>query len=103
MICLKRFSSESRYSWRKDDSFIDFPINNVDLKEYVIGPDKDNVKYDLYAVSQHYGGTGGGHYTACCKNNGQWYSYNDSSCNKTNERDVVSSAAYVLFYRRQTD
>ena len=109
MICLKRFSNESRYSryssfsWGKDDSFIDFPINNMDLKEYIIGPDKDNVKYDLYAVSQHYGGTGGGHYTACCKNFDKWYSYNDSSCSLTSASDVVSSAAYVLFYRRQTD
>ena len=24
--------------------------------------------YDLYAVSQHSGGMGGGHYTAVCKN-----------------------------------
>ena len=31
------------------------------------GPDKDFSKYDLFAVSQHYGSTGGGHYTAICK------------------------------------
>ena len=24
--------------------------------------------YDLYAVSNHFGGLGGGHYTAYCKN-----------------------------------
>ncbi len=102
MICLKRFSNERRFSWEKNNSFIDFPINNMDLKDYVIA-DKENVKYDLYAVSQHFGGVGGGHYTAVCKNFGNWYNYNDSSCYSTNEKDVVSSSAYVLFYRRQTD
>ena len=102
MICLKRFSNQRRFSWEKDNSFIDFPINNMDLKDYVIA-DKENVKYDLYAVSQHFGGVGGGHYTAVCKNLGKWYNYNDSSCYPTNEKDVVSSSAYVLFYRRQTD
>ena len=39
------------------------------------GPDKKYSKYDLYAVSQHYGSMGGGHYTAICKNiDGNWYS-----------------------------
>jgi ubiquitin carboxyl-terminal hydrolase 4/11/15 len=65
------------------------------------GPDKEFSKYDLFAVSQHYGGTGGGHYTAICKNyDGKWYSYNDSSVSNASPGNVVSSAAYVLFYRR---
>ncbi len=113
IVCLKRFSnSESRYyylssyynRWEKNNAYVDFPINDMDMKEYVTGPDKDNSVYDLFAVSQHYGGTGGGHYTAVCKNvDGNWYNYNDSSVSQTSESDVVSSAAYVLFYRRKTD
>ena len=112
IVCLKRFSnSESRYyyfssynRWEKNNAYVDFPINDMDMKEYVTGPDKDNSVYDLFAVSQHYGGTGGGHYTAVCKNiDGNWYNYNDSSVTQTSESDVVSSAAYVLFYRRKTD
>lgn len=35
--------------------------------------------YELYAVSNHYGGLGGGHYTAYGKNNGRWFEFNDSS------------------------
>ena len=37
--------------------------------------------YDLYAVDNHYGGLGGGHYTAYAKNHqsGKWYYYDDSS------------------------
>ena len=102
IICFKRFIKDSSY-WEKNDDEVIFPINDFDMKEFVIGPDKDHSKYDLFAVSQHYGGTGGGHYTAVCKNNGKWFSYNDSSCHETSESDALSSAAYVLFYRRQTD
>ena len=103
IVCFKRFIKDSSYGWDKNDDYVEFPINNLDLKDFVIGPDKDHSKYDLYAVSQHYGSTGGGHYTALCKNNGQWFSYNDSYCHSTSESDALTSAAYVLFYRRQTD
>ena len=103
IICFKRFVKESSYRWEKNEDEVDFPVNNLDLKDFVIGPDKEHSKYDLFAVSQHYGDTGGGHYTAICKNNGKWYSYNDSSCYESSESETQTSAAYVLFYRRQTD
>ena len=102
IICFKRFIKES-YRWRKNEEFIDFPINNLDMGEFMVGPDKTHSKYDLFAVSQHYGSIAFGHYTAVCKNFDKWYSYNDSSIHSCSENDTKSSAAYVLFYRRQTD
>ena len=101
IICIKRFS-KSGWRYDKNGIFIDFPIENLDMGKYICGPDKEFSKYDLFAVSQHYGGTGGGHYTAICKNiDGNWYSYNDSSVSHASPRDAVSAAAYVLFYRRK--
>ncbi len=40
--------------------------------------------YDLYAVSNHYGGLGGGHYTAFAKNKykNEWYKFDDKSVSK---------------------
>ena len=102
IICFKRFIKES-YRWEKNDDYVEFPINNLDMKNFIIGPDKEHSKYDLFAVSQHYGSTGGGHYTAVCKNDGNWFSYDDSSCHETSPNSCQNSAAYVLFYRRQTD
>ena len=103
IICLNRFQKEKRYGYGKNGALIDFPLENLDMGKYISGPDKEHSKYDLFAVSQHYGGTGGGHYTAVCKNiDGHWYDYNDSSCSSTSSGSVVSSSAYVLFYRRQT-
>ena len=103
IICFKRFVKDS-YRWEKNEDEVEFPINNLDLKDFVIGPDKNHSKYDLFAVSQHYGSTGFGHYTAVCRNyDGKWYSYDDSNCSETSETETQSSAAYVLFYRGQTD
>ena len=59
--------------------------------------------YDLYAISNHYGSMGGGHYTAYCRNiNGNWYDFNDSSVSEVrNPNSVITAAAYVLFYKRR--
>ena len=102
IINFKRFIKENS-QWEKNDEDIDFPISNFDMKDLIIGPDKDHSIYDLFAVSQHYGSTGGGHYTAVCRNGDKWFNYDDSSVTQTSFKACLSSAAYVLFYRRQTD
>jgi len=81
---------------------IDFPIEGLDLNGYILNGEK-NAIYDLYAVSNHYGGLSGGHYTAFAKNpiNGQWYDFNDSRVSPASEKEIVGSAAYVLFYKRR--
>lgn len=58
--------------------------------------------YELYAVSNHAGGTGGGHYTASCRSESgsEWRYFNDSSVNSMSSSQVQSSDAYVLFYSR---
>ena len=99
IICLKRFSQDKRY---KSSNFINFPLDNMDMKDYVVGPDKNHSIYDCFAVNQHYESLGVGHYKAICKNiDNKWYLYDDSSCSETNKNQVISDAAYVVFYRRK--
>lgn len=59
--------------------------------------------YDLFAVSNHYGGMGGGHYTAYAKNPfyNRWFEFNDSTASESSGKEVVSRAAYVLFYKKR--
>jgi ubiquitin carboxyl-terminal hydrolase 4/11/15 len=63
------------------------------------------VYYDLYGVSNHYGSLNGGHYTAACQNSidGEWYYFDDSSVSAigASRQKIVTSAAYLLFYRRR--
>ena len=56
----------------------------------------------MYAVTNHFGSLNGGHYTAYGKNiDGNWYNFNDSSVSIANKTNIVSEAAYLLFYRRR--
>lgn len=57
--------------------------------------------YELYAISNHFGGLGGGHYTAYAKNQGEWYEFDDSRVGSSRKKEIVSSSAYILFYERK--
>jgi ubiquitin carboxyl-terminal hydrolase 4/11/15 len=74
VIHLKRFSS-SRSLRDKIDAMIDCPIEGLDLSKRVGITEGKPMLYDLIAVDNHYGGLGGGHYTASVKNwfDGKWY------------------------------
>jgi len=78
VVHLKRFSS-SGYRRDKLDILVRFPIENLDLTKRVSNTEdgKEEI-FDLIAVDDHWGGLGGGHYTAFAKNfiDGEWYEYN---------------------------
>ncbi|CAA6664080.1 unnamed protein product [Spirodela intermedia] len=102
VIHLKRFSY-SRSNKHKLETFINFPIHDFDLTNYVANKDSSQRQlYELYALSNHYGSMASGHYTAHIKllEENRWYNFDDSHISPINEEDVKSAAAYVLFYRR---
>lgn len=106
IIHLKRFSFSR--SWRdKIDTLVEFPVDNLDMSEYVLNPaqKKQKMIYNLIGVSNHFGGLGGGHYTAFAKNSIQdaWYSFDDALVTQTSSKNVVTRSAYVLFYQLQED
>jgi ubiquitin carboxyl-terminal hydrolase 4/11/15 len=77
IIHLKRFSGHRTFR-DKMDNLIDFPVEGLDLRGKVGFPEDKDLTYDLFAVDNHYGGLGGGHYTATAQNffDKQWYDYN---------------------------
>uniref|UniRef100_A0A8C6FP46 Ubiquitin carboxyl-terminal hydrolase n=1 Tax=Moschus moschiferus TaxID=68415 RepID=A0A8C6FP46_MOSMO len=104
VVHLKRFSY-NRY-WRdKLDTVVEFPIRGLNMSEFVCDPSARPYVYDLIAVSNHYGAMGVGHYTAYAKNklNGKWYYFDDSNVSLACEDQIVTKAAYVLFYHRRDD
>ncbi|KAI9980753.1 hypothetical protein PInf_010072 [Phytophthora infestans] len=102
-----RYAQNSFYMHRdKISTLVEFPVQELDLAEFVVGPDSGSARlYDLYAVSEHMGGLGGGHYTAVAKNpvNRRWFDFNDSHTSATTAQDAVSAKAYVLFYIRRDE
>jgi ubiquitin carboxyl-terminal hydrolase 4/11/15 len=99
IVQLKRFTN-----YEKISRLVEF-ADVLDMTPFVIGPN-EHCHYRLYAVSEHYGGLCGGHYTAHAKvvekdkEDGQWYYFNDSSARKATESAAHSESAYLLFYER---
>ncbi|CAK9787415.1 UCH-domain-containing protein [Cutaneotrichosporon oleaginosum] len=124
VICLKRFGS-ARNLRDKLDHLVQYPLEGLNLDERIverritqslklsdeeakhfgIEHSTEPFIYDLYAVDNHFGGLGGGHYTAFCQNkiDKHWYNYDDSRVSKASPDAVKNNrAAYLLFYKRRT-
>ena len=95
IISLKRFNNNGR----KIQKLVNFPIENLDLRKYVTGYNKNEYMYSLYGIVNHMGGTSGGHYYSYVKNaNGKWYNFNDTNVAELKIFDLISPKAYLLFY-----
>lgn len=121
IMCLKRFSSVRDFR-DKLENFVEFPVYGLDLTDRVRRSSGDinsgtsdfvdnrtekvdeesRLIYDLIAVDNHYGGLGGGHYTSYAKISGKFFCFDDSFVNPVSDERVVSSAAYLLFYKRRS-
>ncbi len=102
VIILKRFSMDGS---DKITDQIDFPLENLDLSNYVKGYNANSYKYDLFGVCNHVGNVSGGHYTAFVKNaDNNWNHFNDNKVEKLENPDlIVSPSAYCLFYRKKNN
>ncbi|KAF1836900.1 cysteine proteinase [Decorospora gaudefroyi] len=94
-------------SYGKNDTFVDFPVEGLDLKTHIGLSEGRDLVYDLFAVINHYETEPrrSGLYTAVAKNffDQHWYEYNDSNVKaRATPGSVITSAAYVLFYRRRS-
>ncbi|CAF0885236.1 unnamed protein product [Rotaria sordida] len=108
IIQLKRFIYDTN-SNEKIDTYIRFPLYELDLNEYTVKDDNNNnklensssTKYDLIAVANHTGSLLSGHYTTYAKNNEDknWYLFDDQYVRKLNsDKDIVTKNAYILVY-----
>ena len=73
VVHLKRFSY-SRFFKNKLDTLVEYPLRDLDLTAYLPAEQtagQGALRYDLYAISNHFGGMGGGHYTAYGKVRGE--------------------------------
>ncbi|KAF2287433.1 hypothetical protein GH714_039882 [Hevea brasiliensis] len=94
VVHLKRFSY-SRIIKNKLETYVDFPVEDFDLSTYMAHKDGQfSNRYELYAISNHYGGMEHGH----CR----WYEFDDENVSSVSEDRIKTSAAYVLFYKRVT-
>jgi ubiquitin C-terminal hydrolase len=109
IICLKRLQySPEKNKFCKVTAQIDFPME-LSMRAYTTARASAYysrtrpMQYQLYGVGNHHGNSRGlgGHYTSFIKNaNMLWYEYDDEKVRQIQPTQVVSPAAYCLFYRR---
>ena len=66
---------------QKIGDHVDFPLDGLDLSKYTKCEQTGvNMISDCYAVANHFGNMGFGHYTAFARspNDDQWYEFDDS-------------------------
>ncbi|KAG6624054.1 Ubiquitin-specific protease [Phytophthora cinnamomi] len=125
MVQLKRFQYLENQHKQKVRALVDFPLKGLDFSKWMGHQDAAGSSvYDLYAVANHVGGLTRGHYTAYCRydsdfpessslfkaneENGDvqcpelWFRFDDEKVSEIAPGDVVTDAAYVLFYKRRT-
>jgi len=97
VITLKRFHSHEH----KNNQYVHIdPHAVLDMSDYLHehGAHSPHTQYRLYAISNHVGGVGGGHYYSYIRRHGQWYEFNDNHVTTIHAEKVVTENAYVLFY-----
>ena len=102
IVTLKRFSQSGD---EKINNMVDYPLDNLDLSEFVCGYNPSQYVYELYGICNHIGNVMGGHYTAFVKNSlNQWIHYNDTRVELiSNSQMVITPMAYCLFYRKKNN
>ncbi|KAK9459122.1 uncharacterized protein V1516DRAFT_628900 [Lipomyces oligophaga] len=96
-IQLKRF--EHSLKSNKIDGHIPFSME-IDMTPFTTRPSsKRRYLYDLFGVVCHTGKINTGHYTCSMKTrDGQWFYFDDAMVTVSNEKEVLASRAYLLFY-----
>jgi ubiquitin carboxyl-terminal hydrolase 4/11/15 len=93
---------------QKLETVVNFPLEGLDMSPFVLSETQKkstSLIYDCFAVSNHFGSAGFGHYTAYAMNpfTKNWYNFDDSSVSQVGSRlsQIVGGQAYNLFYRRR--
>jgi ubiquitin carboxyl-terminal hydrolase 4/11 len=123
VVHLKRFSN-SRALRDKIDEHIEFPVKGLDLTPMVgeravakklteqgidtselgLHDQDESLLYDLFAVDEHLGGLGGGHYRAYAQHHvqDQWYHFDDNMVTPADAKDSVVGVFFFLYARNLT-
>ncbi|CAL4074733.1 unnamed protein product, partial [Meganyctiphanes norvegica] len=89
-------------STKLDDKVI-YPLDGLDVSDYVAGQADGTHTYNLYGVVCHTGVAQAGHYTAFARSpvTGDWHYFNDDTVTRQKPREEEFSTAYLLFYHKQ--
>jgi ubiquitin C-terminal hydrolase len=104
IIVLKRFKTHHNGSLVKTNSYLEFPIDNLDLSIYCEGYNSFYCNLKLISIGCHNGNLDGGHYFCISRHiNEKWYQYNDehvSEININSYKEIIFNYGYILIYEK---
>jgi ubiquitin carboxyl-terminal hydrolase 8 len=92
-IHLKRWN----YTFNKNNKNIDIPII-LDLNKFT--ESKESCIYELFGIINHHGNVSGGHYNSFIRRINRWFLIDDTKVIEVEEKNIINSSNYCLFYRR---
>ncbi|RAL40281.1 hypothetical protein DM860_006351 [Cuscuta australis] len=108
ILHMRRFT-KNNFFVEKNPTLVNFPVKNLELKDYIPLPSPPNAKeklgskYDLIANIVHDGKPGEGSYRAFVqrKSEGLWFEMQDLHVTETLSHVVALSEAYMQIYEQQ--
>jgi ubiquitin carboxyl-terminal hydrolase 8 len=95
IIHLKRWIHYSH----KNTKLIQCPLE-LDLTPFLFD-NSINKSYELFGIVNHIGNVFGGHYYSYVNRPDGWYCCDDINFKKINEKNIINSSNYCLFFRRK--
>ncbi|KAI6237380.1 Ubiquitin carboxyl-terminal hydrolase [Aphelenchoides besseyi] len=100
VICLKRFAQNNADLYKNNT---EIQIGDIDMKNYLDPQSPETLsrktKYELYAITYHFGQLNAGHYTSVVRSErGPWLNFDDHTV--TFKDCPQSSNAFILYYKR---
>ena len=102
VIQLKRFNNSGHALFR-NNIVIDFPIDNLNMRDYMNSYIASDTIYKLYAVICQEGELRGGHYYMYAKDkiNNSWYKFDDEHVLFIGSNiELHNATPYLLFYEK---
>jgi len=107
-IHLKRFQVISGFGYRLRRRKLNIPVTiplEMDLKEFIRGPQDASTVYDAFGVVKHMGDLSSGHYVSFVKDHHtqRWFHFNDRHVRPSQAPTVreLSENTYMVFYLRR--
>ncbi|CAF0842530.1 unnamed protein product [Didymodactylos carnosus] len=103
VIFLKRFMYDKQSINEKITTFIEYPLDRLDLTKYVTdNTNNAQFLYELVAICCHSGTLSSGHYVTFTKHLDKWYLFNDDYISEVRDQMQLSTKnAYILVYLKR--
>ena len=98
IIQLDRSIKKTAFGKSCDETFISYPINDLDISEYIDSSENFITTYNLYGVIYRELSFMSDYTYATCQNNKKWVMYKDKNISRGEK--IVNKNAHFLFYKR---